>query len=51
MTKGKTEELEGITLSVYLHVVKKGKPVGPRDVMKAAELKQPKRCLQAPAET
>jgi hypothetical protein len=27
------EELEGITLNVYLYVVRKGKPVGPRDVM------------------
>jgi len=35
------EELEGITLSVYLYVVKKGKPVGPRDVMKGAHLSSP----------
>jgi hypothetical protein len=35
------EELEGITLSVYLQVIKKGKPVGPRDVMKAANLSSP----------
>jgi hypothetical protein len=35
------EELEGITLSVYLYVVKKGKPVGPRDVMKGANLSSP----------
>ena len=35
------EELEGITLDVYLHVVKKGKPVGPRDVMKAVNLSSP----------
>jgi hypothetical protein len=34
-------ELEGITLSVYLHAVKKGKPVGPRDVMKGVNLSSP----------
>jgi hypothetical protein len=37
----KNEELEGITLNVYLHVVKKGKPVGPRDIMKSAHLSSP----------
>jgi hypothetical protein len=36
-----TEELEGITLDVYLHVIKKNKPVGPRDVMKAVNLSSP----------
>jgi hypothetical protein len=41
VTKAANEELEGITLSVYLHVVKKGKPVGPRDVMKSANLSSP----------
>ena len=41
MTKVANEELEGITLNVYLHVVKKGKPVGPRDVMKSANLSSP----------
>jgi hypothetical protein len=41
MAKGNSEELEGITLSVYLQVIKKGKPVGPRDVMKAANLSSP----------
>ena len=35
------EELEGITLSVYLYVVKQGKPVGPREVMKGANLSSP----------
>jgi hypothetical protein len=35
------EELEGLTLSVYLYVVKKGKPVGPRDVVKGAHLSSP----------
>jgi hypothetical protein len=41
MAKGNSEELEGITLTVYLQVTKKGKPVGPRDVMKAANLSSP----------
>ena len=35
------EELKGITLNVYLYVVKKGNPVGPRDVMKGAHLSSP----------
>ncbi|MCW4053932.1 MAG: hypothetical protein NWE84_03295 [Candidatus Bathyarchaeota archaeon] len=34
-------ELEGITLSVYLYAVKRGKPVGPRDVMKGVNLSSP----------
>ena len=41
VTNVNSEELEGITLSVYLYVVKKGKPVGPRDVMKGAHLSSP----------
>ena len=41
MTDGEKEELEGITLNVYLYCVKKGKPVGPRDVMKGANLSSP----------
>ena len=41
MARGKSDELEGITLNVYLQVIKKGKPVGPRDVMKAAGLSSP----------
>lgn len=41
MTDGKKEELEGITLNVYVYCVKKGKPVGPRDVMKGANLSSP----------
>ena len=41
MTDSKKEDLEGITLNVYLHAVKKGKPVGPRDVMKDANLSSP----------
>jgi hypothetical protein len=35
------EELEGITLNVYLYTVRKGKPVGPRDAMKGANLSSP----------
>jgi hypothetical protein len=41
MTRANNNELEGTTLNVYLHVVKKGKPVGPRDVMKALKLSSP----------
>ena len=41
MTDAKNGDLEGITLNVYLHVVKKGKPVGPRDVMKGVDLSSP----------
>ena len=37
----KNDDLEGITLKVYLHAVKKGKPVGPRDVMKGVNLSSP----------
>lgn len=35
------EELQGLTLTVYMHVVRRGKPVGPRDVMKGANLSSP----------
>jgi hypothetical protein len=35
------EELGGITLNVYLYVVRKGKPAGPRDAMKGAHLSNP----------
>ena len=41
MTKANNDELEGTTLNVYLHVVKKDKPEGPRDVMKALNLSSP----------
>jgi hypothetical protein len=41
VTDAKNEKLTGITLNVYLHVVKKGKPVGPRDVMKSVQLSSP----------
>lgn len=35
------QELEGLTEDVYLYVVRKGKPVGPRDVMKGVNLSSP----------
>ena len=41
MPDAKSDELEGITLSVYLYAVKKGSPVGPRDVVKGAHLSSP----------
>lgn len=41
MTKADDERLEGLTLDVYLHVVREHKPVGPRDVMKGANLSSP----------
>ena len=41
MKKAENDELEGTTLNVYLNVIRKGKPVGPRDVMKALNLSSP----------
>jgi hypothetical protein len=41
VTDAESQELQGITLDVYLYVVKKGKPVGPRDVMKGSNLSSP----------
>jgi hypothetical protein len=41
MTHPFTEELEGTTLWVYAFVVKEGKPVGPREVMRGANLSSP----------
>jgi hypothetical protein len=41
VSNANSEELQGITLSVYLYVVRKGKPVGPRDAMKGANLSSP----------
>jgi SOS-response transcriptional repressor LexA len=35
------EDLEGNTLNVYAFVVKAGKPVGPREVMRGANLSSP----------
>jgi hypothetical protein len=37
----RVEELQGITLNVYLYVAKKHKPVGPRDVTKGVNLSSP----------
>jgi hypothetical protein len=41
MTTLDCEELEGTTLNVYAFVVKEGKPVGPREVMRGANLSSP----------
>ena len=41
MTNAVDEELEGNTLNVYAYVVKEGKPVGPRDVMRGVNLSSP----------
>jgi hypothetical protein len=41
LTDTESQELQGITLDVYLYVVKRGKPVGPRDVMKGSNLSSP----------
>ena len=41
MKRNNDEELEGTTLNVYLHVVKQGKPVGPREIMKGINLSSP----------
>jgi len=41
VTNSEPEKLEGKTLSVYSYVVKEGKPVGPREVMRGANLSSP----------
>jgi hypothetical protein len=41
LTKTDNQELEGLTLTVYLHAISRDKPVGPRDVMKGAGLSSP----------
>ena len=41
MTSPDRQEPEGTTLNVYSFVVKKGKPVGPREAMKGAHLSSP----------
>ena len=41
MTNAVDAELEGNTLNVYAYVVKEGKPVGPRDVMRGVNLSSP----------
>jgi hypothetical protein len=41
LTSADIQEPEGTTLNVYAYVVKKGKPVGPREVMRGASLSSP----------
>ncbi len=41
MTSTEIQEPEGTTLNVYSYVVKRGKPVGPREVMRGANLSSP----------
>ena len=41
MTASDIQEPEGTTLNVYSYVVKKGKPVGPREVMRGTNLSSP----------
>ena len=41
MTNSEAETLEGKTLNVYSYVVKEGKPVGPREVMRGVNLSSP----------
>jgi hypothetical protein len=41
MTHTDSEDIEGNTLNVYAYVVKEGKPVGPREVMRGANLSSP----------
>jgi hypothetical protein len=41
VTNEVNEALEGNTLNVYTYAVKKGRPVGPRDVMRGANLSSP----------
>jgi hypothetical protein len=41
LTNQDAETLEGKTLTVYSYVVKEGKPVGPREVMRGVNLSSP----------
>ena len=41
MTSTDIQESEGTTLNVYSYIVKQGKPVGPREVMRGANLSSP----------
>jgi hypothetical protein len=41
LTTTDSQEPEGTALNVYSYVVKKGKPVGPREVMRGASLSSP----------
>ncbi len=41
MTNVTAEDLEGTTLNVYAYIIKEGKSVGPREVMRATNLTSP----------
>jgi hypothetical protein len=41
VTNADSESLEGKTFNVYAYAVKEGKPVGPREVMRGANLSSP----------
>jgi hypothetical protein len=41
LSGSETSGLQGVTLKVYLYVVKKNGPVGPRDVMRGVSLSSP----------
>ena len=41
LTSKENQEPEGTTLNVYAYVVKKGEPVGPREVMRGTNLSSP----------
>jgi predicted transcriptional regulator len=41
LTASDSQEPEGTTLNVYSYVVKRGKPVGPREVMRGTNLSSP----------
>jgi hypothetical protein len=41
VTSADSQEPEGTTLNVYSYVVKQGKPVGPREVMRGTNLSSP----------
>jgi hypothetical protein len=41
VTSTNAENLEGNTLNVYVYAIKEGKPVGPREVMRATGLTSP----------
>ena len=41
MSNGVSGEIEGTTFSVYSYVLRESKPVGPRDVMRGANLSSP----------
>ena len=41
MPNGVNAELEGTTFTVYFYVLKESKPVGPREVMRGANLSSP----------